>query len=218
MTHKLSDTGSKRKIEQPFRRKRQSSFPRLATSTITKPQSWPPNSLCSRSAPSKSNLTSFSTPSRRQSLAELARVDADGTRTLDWDSEHQRLPLKETTSVCGAFSQAIAIISVDRGLFMVDDLLLALRAIERKRHADFFLLLQIRSAHSLGSSPSVVVSLPVPLFPPRCTAHSSSAENTSISSPSTPDTRRDTRILLRTFRQLSVSRRVIKLPLDNADR
>jgi hypothetical protein len=97
----------------------------------TKPQSWPPNSPCNRSALSKSNLTSFSTPSRRQSLAELARADADGTKTLDWDSEHQRLPSMETTSVCGAFPQAIAIISVDKGLFMVDNLLVALRAIER---------------------------------------------------------------------------------------
>ena len=78
-------------------------------------------------------------------------------------------------------------------------------------------IVQTRSAHSPVSSPSVAVSLPVPLFPPRCTELSSSAENTFTSSQNTPDTRRDTRTWLHTFHQLSVLRRVIKLPSVNAD-
>jgi hypothetical protein len=63
----------------------------------------------------------------------------------------------------------------------------------------------------------VAVSWLVPSFPPRCTEPSSFAENTFTSSPSTPDTRRDTRTWLPTSHQLSALRMVIKSQLDNAD-
>src|SRR5258708_223654 len=67
---------------------------------ITEPQLWPPNLPYSPSALFKSNPISSSILSRRQSRAELERVDEDGTRTLDWGSEHQRPPLREPTLVC----------------------------------------------------------------------------------------------------------------------
>lgn len=62
-------------------------------------QSWPPNLPSSRSALSRSNLTSSSTPRRRASLPRPAREERDGTRTLDWASAHQRPPLRVPTSV-----------------------------------------------------------------------------------------------------------------------
>lgn len=75
---------------------------------------------------------------------------------------------------------------------------------------------QIRSAHSSAKSLSVAVSSPELSSPPRCTEPSSSAASTSTSSPSTPVTRSATRTSLRTFRQLSVLRRVTRSPSANA--
>src|SRR4051812_24172350 len=99
MTHEADSTSEEAKI--PFH---SNFFNDNTTSTcdfdINEPQSWPPNLLSNLSALSKSNLTSSSIPRRRRSLPELERVDEDGTRTLDWDSEHQRPQLRETTLVC----------------------------------------------------------------------------------------------------------------------
>jgi hypothetical protein len=49
---------------------------------------------------SRSNLTYFSTTSRRPSQPRLVRLDEDGTRTLGWAFEHQRLRLRAPILVC----------------------------------------------------------------------------------------------------------------------
>lgn len=75
---------------------------------------------------------------------------------------------------------------------------------------------QTRSAPSPVWSPSVAVSWPAVSSRPRCTVPSSSAVNTSTTSPSTTVTRRGTRTLLLTSLPLSVLRRVTGLPLASA--
>jgi len=150
-------------------------------------------------------------PARQR--GEWERVAGDGIRMLDWASRLPRLLSREPILVC----------SPCYGKLWKEEILetwmLYVKGAGGKRKANgfgHFDKKQTRSVPSPALSPSVAVSSLELSSQQRCTEPSSSAATTCTISLSTNVTRSATRTSRHTFPQLSVSRRVIRLPLVNA--